>query len=708
MDNELLESWKEISAYLNRNIRTCQYWEKKHGLPVHRIEDSPKARVFAYKKELDQWKKEKLQGVEKKRKIPFIFLVIPLFLAIITIAALLFLKEKKAAPPSTLKPSVVILPFDNNSGDKNLDNFRWGLSNMLFVDMSQSKHVFVFPRDHVDSILQELDLYGSLTFTSEDLKKITQRLSPTHIVQGSYIKFGDTFRIDIDLKEAPTIKSLNTKSVEGPLADLSLRIDELTIWIKSNLNLTDEALRYDIDARAGLLTTSHPEAYNLYIDGRNLHNINKYDESIEMMNKAIGIDPEFSLAYRSVSESYANLGRLSKSREYALKALKFNDRISEKDRYHFQMQYYGSSEETWDQAIEAGLNLIEHYPDDIGGNRLGELFLFLEKWDRAIEIYQVLVSNQEISYFPYRGIASAYSAKGMYNTSSEILTNYLKDIAEDYSIRWSLAFTYLCQGQFDMALEEANKIDPCPDLKGYIFHCSGQLEKAEREYYNLLDSRIQRDVVSARRLLGSLYLLQGRNEEAHDQLLKGIAFADEVGELSWQHEIHSELAYFYLATGETEKALEECNSAFDHAIQEESIRRQIESLHLKGLVLLDKRSIDEAEQTTAELKKRVDNWPDQKLDRYYSHLMGRIEYEKKDYLKAIAFFKNAIVRLPYQHYDWNYRIPLPHALFYESLALAYSEAGEQALAEAEYRRIKDLTAGKLWFGDIHRRSGQVK
>ena len=66
MDKELLESWKEISAYLNRNIRTCQYWEKKHGLPVHRLEDSPKARVFAYKKELGRWMQKKVP----KKEIP--------------------------------------------------------------------------------------------------------------------------------------------------------------------------------------------------------------------------------------------------------------------------------------------------------------------------------------------------------------------------------------------------------------------------------------------------------------------------------------------------------------------------------------------------------------------------------------------------------------------------------------------------------------
>jgi hypothetical protein len=60
----LLESWKEIAAHLNRNIRTCQLWERYHGLPVHRLDGSSKARVFAYPAELDRWLDEKLHERE--------------------------------------------------------------------------------------------------------------------------------------------------------------------------------------------------------------------------------------------------------------------------------------------------------------------------------------------------------------------------------------------------------------------------------------------------------------------------------------------------------------------------------------------------------------------------------------------------------------------------------------------------------------------
>jgi serine/threonine-protein kinase len=54
-----LDCWKDIAAYLNRNVRTCQTWERELGLPIHRLDGSPRARVFAYAAELDAWRDEK-------------------------------------------------------------------------------------------------------------------------------------------------------------------------------------------------------------------------------------------------------------------------------------------------------------------------------------------------------------------------------------------------------------------------------------------------------------------------------------------------------------------------------------------------------------------------------------------------------------------------------------------------------------------------
>ena len=54
---ERLDSWKDIAAYLQREVRTVQLWEKNEGLPVHRHAHLKRGTVYAYKSEIDAWAK---------------------------------------------------------------------------------------------------------------------------------------------------------------------------------------------------------------------------------------------------------------------------------------------------------------------------------------------------------------------------------------------------------------------------------------------------------------------------------------------------------------------------------------------------------------------------------------------------------------------------------------------------------------------------
>ena len=50
-----LDSWKEIAAYLNRDVTTVQRWEKREGMPVHRHVHDKLGSVYAFRVELDAW-----------------------------------------------------------------------------------------------------------------------------------------------------------------------------------------------------------------------------------------------------------------------------------------------------------------------------------------------------------------------------------------------------------------------------------------------------------------------------------------------------------------------------------------------------------------------------------------------------------------------------------------------------------------------------
>src|SRR5580698_9617973 len=50
-----LDSWKEIAAYLKRDVKTVQRWEKREGMPVHRHVHDKIGSVYASRTELDAW-----------------------------------------------------------------------------------------------------------------------------------------------------------------------------------------------------------------------------------------------------------------------------------------------------------------------------------------------------------------------------------------------------------------------------------------------------------------------------------------------------------------------------------------------------------------------------------------------------------------------------------------------------------------------------
>jgi Tol biopolymer transport system component len=52
---ERLDSWKEIAAYLRRDVTTVQRWEKREGMPVHRHLHDKLGSVYAFKTDLDAW-----------------------------------------------------------------------------------------------------------------------------------------------------------------------------------------------------------------------------------------------------------------------------------------------------------------------------------------------------------------------------------------------------------------------------------------------------------------------------------------------------------------------------------------------------------------------------------------------------------------------------------------------------------------------------
>jgi hypothetical protein len=68
-DELRLESWKAIAAYLNRDVRTAKRWEAHEGLPIRRQHHLVRSSVYAYPREIDQWREQRKPRAAPSRRL---------------------------------------------------------------------------------------------------------------------------------------------------------------------------------------------------------------------------------------------------------------------------------------------------------------------------------------------------------------------------------------------------------------------------------------------------------------------------------------------------------------------------------------------------------------------------------------------------------------------------------------------------------------
>jgi serine/threonine protein kinase/Flp pilus assembly protein TadD len=618
---------------------------------------------------------------------------------------LLSQKEVVSLYPSG-RASLAILYFKNNTGDKNLDFWRNALSDLMIDDLSQSKYIYVLAKDRLFNIMQKLNLHEAKLYSSEEIKQVAARGVVNHILQGSYAKAGDLFRINITLQDAGSGELVASEWAEGKEEQIFSMVDELTMKVKENFNLSEEEIAGDIDMEVGKITTSFPQAYRYFSEAEKFYYSGDYRKAIEIGKKAIEIDPEFAMAYYGLAWCYWTMRYNSEARKYFLMAIQFTDRISERERLRIQGDFYIQSG-AHDKALEIYERMLELYPEDwIGNNSLGLIYNQQEEWDKGIERFEVNVKNKVENPYSYENISFAYRAKGMYEKTEEILRDYLRNISDHFWIYWQLTITYLCQREFGLAMAEINKaLSLSPDnpsnisLKGDVHIYREELDKAETEYRKLLEKDEAAHQRIGRHDLANLFLLQGKFERAREQVKQGIKLAEQTGEKGWASGYYSASAYLHLKTGNFKQALAEYQRSWKTAVESGDRNAQIRALYWEGLTHLRLNSMDEALQTADKLKELIEQGMNKKIMRFYFNLMGNIELERKNFAQAIEYLESALSLLSYQRGAGD-----DHALFVDSLARAYYETQDLEKAQQEYERIILLTSGRISWGDIYVKS----
>jgi len=628
--------------------------------------------------------------------------------ALVVISVLIWkvLPHKESIPPIAGKPSVAIMYFKNNTGDAGLEHWRHALADLLITDLSQSKFVHVLSEDKLFNILGELDQLEAKNFSSDVLREVASRGKVNHILVGSFTRAGDIFRMNITLQTAAAGEVIGSESVEGTgEQSFYTMVDELTRRIKTQFALSRGQLSSDIDRRVGEITTSNPKALKFYIEGRQHHLNYEYRDSIQAMENAIAIDPDFAMAYRSLAMSHNNLFLYAQRTRYIQKAMELSERLPDRERYQIMGDFYSDSESTYDKAIEAYSSLLELYPDNLTAiNNLGLIYSGIGEREKGVEYYEEAIHKGDRSAVAYTNLASAYGGIGRYDEAKQLLENYIETILDLPSIRNSLGQLYIQQGKLELALVEVEKaflLDPSSVAsflwKGLIYRFMGDTVKAEVEFQKARQHNELIGKIAGGAYLAYLYSEQGRFSEAMNVTNQGFEIVKKAGLTYWITRYHLGFSRSHLRTGQPQKALNEAEQAFVLAADSEDLENMRNALYQKSLALLDLGEVSEAEKTANQLKELIEAGMNKRIIRLYYHLKGDIELQKGNHSQAVDFSQQALDLLGYG--------PLTiDAGYINTLALAYYRSGELNQALSEYERITSLIDGRLERGDIYAKS----
>ena len=376
---------------------------------------------------------------------------------------------KKTSGSVTEKPSIVVLPFKNLSGNPEQEYFSDGITNDIITDLSK---------------FSELSVIASNTvFTYKDksvkVKDVSRDLGVRYVLEGSVQKVADKVRINAQLIDASTNHHLWAERYDRDLIDLFKLQDELVQTI-----VTKMAIRIDETERARTMRkdTGNLQAYDYLLRGweyfyQNTREGNK--DARLMFQRAIEIDSRYSSAYAALAWSYLNdfyYGwtmfpdkSLQRTHDLAKKALSMEESNA---LAHSALGSIYLRRRQYDLAMSELQQAIELNPNDTHSQRqLGSVMLYSGRMDEAIYwIESALRLNPNLSLGAFMLLGQAYYLNGRYEDAITILKKGLAKNPDYMGHHLMLAAAYAQAGYTEEAKRSAAKVlrlDPFFELDSY-------------------------------------------------------------------------------------------------------------------------------------------------------------------------------------------------------------------------------------------------
>ncbi len=221
---------------------------------------------------------------------------------------------------------LVVVPFENLTGDQNMDWFSKGISSLLTNGLASSQELLVYNDQGLGEIIEGMNEVQMAGISGLQAREIAAKSRSQVYVTGSFQGRGDHYRILASLVGTENGEILFTRQVEGNLnSDNYLELaDSLCNQIRDQLEIRALQQQADFDFRKAF--TSSPRAYRHYIEGMNALVRSDFDYAAELLKQALEIDSSFAFAAFSIAMAYNNGGsNVPGQQRWVLRAMELKD-----------------------------------------------------------------------------------------------------------------------------------------------------------------------------------------------------------------------------------------------------------------------------------------------------------------------------------------------------------------------------------------------
>jgi len=292
----------------------------------------------------------------------FLLLALALLLSVFAIVAWIQFRHPagtiSAAPRNK---SLIVLPLENLSGDKDQDYFADGMTDDLIANLAKIRSLRVISRSTA----------MAYKGTRKPLSEIAKELNVDAVVEGTVLRVGNRIRITAELVQVSTDQHLWADTYESQMEDVLALQNRVSSAIVNEIriNLTPED-----QERLSKTPAVAPEAYENYLKGRYYWN----KRSDENLTKAIGYfeqathqDPQYALAYAGLSDCYAIISAeifgtmpaaeaAPKAKAAALRSLQIDPTMAEAETSLATVKF--NYDWDWSGAADGFQQAIQHNP----------------------------------------------------------------------------------------------------------------------------------------------------------------------------------------------------------------------------------------------------------------------------------------------------------------------------------------------------------